>query len=1208
MAIVNGGASNDTLVGTTGADTVNAFGGADTIDVGQGGSDLVYAGTGNDTVSAPNGGADTVYLEDGNDQYNFIGPGINTSWGSASGTYVDGGLGNDTIAIAVAIGGTATVLGGGGNDEILAGQGNLLLYGGDGNDTFDYTRNFQGGFDDIGTHTLDGGTGNDRLALWDPGIGSVTSNILFTSGDAGQFIYTGKQTGTFTSVESFSTANGADTINASLATINVTIDSRGGADTIQSGSGNDTILAGSGADSVVAGVGNDSIDGGTENDLLFGGLGDDTILGSAGVDTLDGGDGNDSLNGGIGSDSIVGGVGDDTIDGGTENDLLYGGLGTDSMLGSAGDDTLDGGDGNDILDGGTENDSVSGGIGDDALYGGAGVDAMYGGDGIDGLSGGDGNDLMFGGTGNDGLAGDLGDDTIYAEAGDDSIRAGDGNDQSYGGIGNDSIVGLEGNDLIDGGAGVDIVGGDTGNDTFAGSFQTGDVVVGGEDVGNGDTDILDLGALGTFGVDYTVTYGGGNNEAGTVTFLTGPSAGGTMSFSEIESLMGPPDYIVEGTSGDDTIDAGYVGDPEGDLIDNNDGNPGSPGVGNDDLVEAYGGNDLVLSGDGNDTVYGGDGVDDIATSVGNDLVYGGANDDLISTEEGEDTVYGDAGNDLIKDIVGNDQLYGGAGDDTIFALDNNDLVVGGDGVDQVEGGTGNDTFVGGFQTGDVVIGGEDVGNGDIDVLDLTSLGTLGVDYGIAYGGVSNENGSVFFFTGPSAGGTMTFAEIENVITSATPDYIVEGTSGNDTIDAGYTGDPEGDRIDNNDGNPGSPGVGNDDLVEAYGGNDSVQSGDGNDTVYGGDGNDDITTGVGNDLVYGGANDDVVSSEDGNDTVYGDDGDDTIKDSYGNDQIYGGAGNDTINAVENDDLIDGGAGVDYVEGGTGNDTFVGGFQTDDVVIGGEDIGDADIDILNLSGLGVAGVDYTITYGGGNNEAGTVNFLTGPSAGGLMTFSEIESVICFASGTKIKSWAGEVEVETLRVGSRVLTMDNGYRSIRWIGSRKLPKAELEANPHLYPIRIPAGALGMGLPETDLLVSPQHRVFIRSAVAERMMDQAEVLIAAKHFVGTSGIHVATDIDSVDYWHFLFDQHEIVWSNGAPTESLFTGPEALKSVSPDARVEIEAILPEIFQAGRVIECVPVRKIVQGRLGRKLAARHEANGKPYISYPLSSERPRNPA
>ena len=79
------------------------------------------------------------------------------------------------------------------------------------------------------------------------------------------------------------------------------------------------------------------------------------------------------------------------------------------------------------------------------------------------------------------------------------------------------------------------------------------------------------------------------------------------------------------------------------------------------------------------------------------------------------------------------------------------------------------------------------------------------------------------------------------------DNIVSGTAGNDTIDSAYTGDPEGDRIDNG---FGTGTGGNGDVVYARGGNDTVNSGAGNDTVYGGAGNDTLNGGDGNDTIYG----------------------------------------------------------------------------------------------------------------------------------------------------------------------------------------------------------------------------------------------------------------------------------------------------------------------------------------------------------------------
>ncbi|AWD23471.1 hypothetical protein B6K69_11510 [Fuscovulum blasticum] len=203
----------------------------------------------------------------------------------------------------------------------------------------------------------------------------------------------------------------------------------------------------------------------------------------------------------------------------------------------------------------------------------------------------------------------------------------------------------------------------------------------------------------------------------------------------------------------------------------------------------------------------------------------------------------------------------------------------------------------------------------------------------------------------------------------------------------------------------------------------------------------------------------------------------------------------------------------------------------------------------------------------------------------------SVICFASGTAIKTRAGETPVEKLRPGSAVLTLDDGYQVIRWIGSRRLSAEELETYPHLRPIRIRAGALGINQPEQDLMVSPQHRIFVRSKVAERMFGAEEVLVAAKSLLTIDGVEVVEEAAAVTYWHFLFDKHQVVYANGAASESLFTGPEALKSVTPEARSEILAIFPSL-QGETAGNPLPARPLVPGRLARRLAERVSRNGR----------------
>lgn len=218
----------------------------------------------------------------------------------------------------------------------------------------------------------------------------------------------------------------------------------------------------------------------------------------------------------------------------------------------------------------------------------------------------------------------------------------------------------------------------------------------------------------------------------------------------------------------------------------------------------------------------------------------------------------------------------------------------------------------------------------------------------------------------------------------------------------------------------------------------------------------------------------------------------------------------------------------------------------------------------------------------------NFFSGYQGGSSIDGA---TIVCFTTGTLISTPEGERVIEALGVGDEVLTMDHGAQPIRWIGSRALDAIDLTHQPKLRPVRIRAGVLGESLPERDLMVSPQHRVLVRSKIAERMFDTREVLIPAIKLVALEGIDVAEDVESVTYWHMLFDTHEIVFSDGAPTESLFTGPEALKSLSTAARDEVTALFPEITAPGYTPQRArPVPE--KGGFMKELVMRHAKNNK----------------
>lgn len=213
-------------------------------------------------------------------------------------------------------------------------------------------------------------------------------------------------------------------------------------------------------------------------------------------------------------------------------------------------------------------------------------------------------------------------------------------------------------------------------------------------------------------------------------------------------------------------------------------------------------------------------------------------------------------------------------------------------------------------------------------------------------------------------------------------------------------------------------------------------------------------------------------------------------------------------------------------------------------------------------------------------------------GIVAFEE-GLIPCLTSGVQIEMLGDVREVQEISVGDIVLTSDNGPQPVRWIGQRKYLTRDLIKNPQLRPIRIVAGALGDNLPKRDLLVSRQHRMLVQSKIAERMFVKANVLVSAIKLTDLPGIYVDETVECVEYFHLLFDQHEVIYAEGAPTESLFTGPEVLKSISNKAREEIISIFPEVMSLDYAP--VPARYIPRGKQQKQFVARHLKNNTPCL-------------
>lgn len=159
------------------------------------------------------------------------------------------------------------------------------------------------------------------------------------------------------------------------------------------------------------------------------------------------------------------------------------------------------------------------------------------------------------------------------------------------------------------------------------------------------------------------------------------------------------------------------------------------------------------------------------------------------------------------------------------------------------------------------------------------------------------------------------------------------------------------------------------------------------------------------------------------------------------------------------------------------------------------------------------------------------------------------VAFTTGTRITLAGGaQRPIEALKPGDRILTRDSGTQPLRLVA-----KATMRARGIFAPVVISAGTLGN---EGDLVVSPHHRLFLYRHGAQRIAETSEILVQAKHLVDGEQVW-RREGGTVDYYALVFDNHEIIYAEGIPCESLLVSEATLSLLPEEQRGEIAARLP---------------------------------------------------
>jgi Ca2+-binding RTX toxin-like protein len=887
-------------------------------------------------------------------------------------------------------------------------------------------------------------------------------------------------------------------------------------------------------------------------------------------------------------DIVVAGAGDDTVIAGEGDDTVYGGSGSDEIYGEAGNDALIGG-GSDTS---TETTTVLLDFND--LETGEIVDDQFVSEGVIISSANSDNPVMIFDTanptgGDDDLASDtLGNVLILSEDGDSD----DPDDNANGGTFEfeftevSTVNSLTFHDMDNGAGTVTLFDAD-GNviDTIA-TPTTAD----------GETAEL---IIDTAGVSSMTVSLPGSGAIDNLSFTTETTVVDDAEDSDDVILGGEGDDYIEGNAGDDIL---YGDDGEADPATNlliNGGLESGQADGTFSQVDSIEGwqnenGQIETWGNGFAGEFSQDGgtfieldvergldsiFQDVETTEG--TTYTISVDVMQRVEGSEDQVEVYFGGELVGTITPGDEWetytfeVTGSGDDRLkFSelsdenstygplLDNISLVATGsetDGDDEIIGGDGNDIIYG--EGGDdVIVGGEtglpDRGYGSVGEDDDTTN-----DLDTLYGGAGNDT-----------------------ISGGDDDDFIDGGADDDTIDGGFDDDT-------------ILGGSGDDFIVGGEGSDDIDGGDGDDTIYGGldpsfpdslnipDDEGDLEVENGQDVIDGGAGNDIIFGQDDDDLIYGGSGNDTIDGGIDDDTIYAGAGTDTVNGGEDEDTIFGGGDNDVLNGGDDQDTI--NITFDDVTSGvfnttvNGGAGGIDWDILNLSDLLADG--WTITNhvqnpdSDGNGFDGQIQLVnTGTGDAANINYTNIEQVIpCFTPGTMIATPQGQRLVEELKVGDKVITRDNGLQEIRWVGNKDLSTADLVMKSELCPVMIRQGALGNGLPERDMMVSPNHRMLISSEKAALYFDDHEVLVAAKHLTKMDGVE-QMPAKSLTYIHMMFDRHEVILGDGTWSESFQPGDYTLAGIGTEQREEIFTLFPELRETSGRSSYTAARRILR--------------------------------
>ena len=191
------------------------------------------------------------------------------------------------------------------------------------------------------------------------------------------------------------------------------------------------------------------------------------------------------------------------------------------------------------------------------------------------------------------------------------------------------------------------------------------------------------------------------------------------------------------------------------------------------------------------------------------------------------------------------------------------------------------------------------------------------------------------------------------------------------------------------------------------------------------------------------------------------------------------------------------------------------------------------------------------------------------------------VSFTRGTRITLASGEQRpIQDLKLGDRILTRDDGVQQIRWIG-----QDTVRATGDFAPICIRAGTLNN---ENDLILSPDHRLFIYQREDALGAGRSELLIKARHLVNGDTV-IQQSGGFVDYFQLLFDSHQIIYAEGIAAESMLIDQRTKPILPRDLSAAMGEVIPghsDLPHAGLDVSEALLNRVNAAEVLRKASTR----------------------